>query len=243
MAIDPVSLTMGGLSLVQGVFSALGASKQAEAQYQAQLIQQRNENFRNKWQTEAQNRNQLRQYQAALERNVQVEQAANKERAIAEVYLDRNFQNQKGTLSKQTNLANAAFLTAMQGKGISGDSGTARALFRQNMEALGKNMLAMKTTYRNAYRDIETQQAGRLAQRADTMFPNQVTYLPSTGGIVNSASSALTTGLISAGIQGFAAGYQAELQYGGGGGGGGGNGSDASLSASQLAARQAIRGF
>jgi hypothetical protein len=212
----PAAIVMGGMALAQGIFSAFGASSEAKAQAMSQEIQQRNENFRNKWQTEAQNRNQLRQYQAALERNVQVEQAANKERAIAEVYLDRNFQNQKGTLSKQTNLANAAFLTAMQGKGISGDSGTARALFRQNMEALGKNMLAMKTTYRNAYRDIETQQAGRLAQRADTMFPNQVTYLPSTGGIVNSASSALTTGLISAGIGGVSAGINAALKYGGG---------------------------
>lgn len=205
---------MGGLALAQGVFSAFGASSEAKAKAMSQEIQQRNENFRNKWQTEAQNRNQLRQYQAALERNVQVEQAANKERAIAEVYLDRNFQNQKGTLSKQTNQANAAFLTAMQGKGIAGDSGTARALFRQNMEALGNNMLAMKTTYRNAYRDIETQQAGRLAQRADTMFPSQTTFLPSTGGIVDASSSALTTGLISAGIGGVSAGINASIKYG-----------------------------
>lgn len=212
---DPtMGLAFGGLALAQGIFSAFGASSQAEAQYQTQLIQQRNANFQQRWQTEAQNRTQLRQFQANLERSIQIEKAANKERAIAEVYLDRNFSNQKSTLSKQTNQANAAFLAAMQGKGISGDSGTARALFRQNMEALGNNMLAMKTNYRNAYRDIESQQSARLGQRADTMFPSQITFLPSTGGIMNASSSALTTGLISAAMQGASAGLQAQYMYG-----------------------------
>jgi hypothetical protein len=239
-----IPLIMGGLSLAQGVFGALGASSQAKAQAMAQEIQQRNANFQRQWQTEAQNRNQMRQFQAALERNIQVEKAANKERALAELYLDRNFNNQKSTLSKQTAQVNAQFASTMAGRGITGTSGTARALMRQNMESLGNNLVAMKTNYNNAYRDLTSQQKARLAQRADTMFPAQTTFIPQTGGIMDASSSALTTGLISAGMGAVAQGVSSYFQYGWGGGGNtGGDGSDASLSSSALAARQAERGF
>lgn len=214
-----IPLIMGGMALAQGVFGALGASSQAKAQAMAQEIQQRNANFKAQWQNEAQNRNQLRQFQAALERNTQIEKAANKERALAEVYLDRNFNNQQSTLSKQTAQVNAQFNAAMTSRGISGTSGTARALMRQNMEALGSNLIAMKTNYKNAYRDITSQQQARLSQRADTMFPNQTTFLPQTGGIMDASSSALTTGLISAGIGAVSTGIGAYFEYGMGGGG------------------------
>lgn len=219
-----IPLIMGGLSLAQGVFGALGASSQAKAQAMAQEIQQRNANFQRQWQTEAQNRNQMRQFQAALERNIQVEKAANKEKALAELYLDRNFNNQKSTLSKQTAQVNAQFSSTMTGRGISATSGTARALMRQNMESLGNNLVAMKTNYNNAYRDLTSQQSARLAQRVDTMFPAQTTFIPQTGGIMDASSSALTTGLISAGMGAVAQGVSSYFQYGWGGGGDTGGG-------------------
>ena len=213
-----IPVIMGGMALAQGIFGAFAGASKAKAEAMAQEIQQRNANFKNQWQNEAQNRNQLRQFQAALERNIQVEKAANRERAIAEVYLDRNFNNQQSTLSKQTAQANAQFNAAMANRGISGTSGTARALMRQNMEALGNNLIAMRTNYKNAYRDITSQQQARLSQRTDTMFPTQTTFLPQTGGIMDASSSALTTGLISAGIGAAATGINAYFQYGMGGG-------------------------
>jgi hypothetical protein len=239
-----VPLILGGMALAQGIMGAFAGASEAKAKAMSAEIQQRNENFRAQWQNEANNRNQMRQFQAALERNRAIELGATRERALAELYLDRSFSNQKSTLSKQTAQASAAFNSTMTGRGMGSQSGTARALMRQNMEALGANMLALKTNYKNAYRDIESQQAARLSQRADTSWPQQTTFIPNKQPIIDSSSSALTTGLISAGLGGAAAGYSAQLSYGWGGGGGGmGNGSDASLSSSALASRQAMRGF
>jgi hypothetical protein len=46
------------------------------------------------------------------------------------------------------------------------------------------------------------------------MSPDLGVFLPSTGGIADNSSTALTTGLIQAGIQGAAVGINARLQYG-----------------------------
>lgn len=207
------AVTMGGLALAQGIFGAFGASSQAEANYQAQKIQQQQANFTRAMQTDAENRNRMRAFQANLERSMQIEKAATQERALAEFYLDKNFQNQKSTLSKQSNQVNAQFLSTFAGRGISGTSGTARSLLRQNMESMGANLEAMKINYKNTFRDIENQQKGRLSQRQLDVV-DQVTFIPTTGGIANNSQSALTTGLISAGLQGISAGVQTQLMYG-----------------------------
>jgi hypothetical protein len=209
---------MGGLALASGIFGAFGASSQAKAQAMAAEIQQRNANFQNQWQKAAQDRNTMRQFQANLERNIQIETAANKERAMAELYLDKTFSNQKSTLSKQTAQVNAQFLAATTGRGMNPTSGTARALFRQNIESLGNNMVALKLNHRSAYQDIVTQQQARLAQRASSIAPDLGVFIPAKGGIPDNSSAALTTGLIQAGLQGTAAGINAQLQYGGKGG-------------------------
>ena len=103
-------------------------------------------------------------------------------------------------------------------------------------------MVALKLNHRSAYQDIITQQQTRLGQRGNAFAPDLGVFIPSKGGIANNSSTALTTGLIQAGLQGASVGIQAQMQYGGGGGSGG-DGSDASLSPSALASRQAIRGF
>lgn len=215
----PVILAMGGLALAQGVFGALGQSSQAKAQYEAQKIQQRQANFVNAMRTDAENRNRMRAFQANVERNIQIEKAATTDRALAEFYLDRNFQNQKSTLSKQSNAVNSQFEATFSGRGISGTSGTARALLRQNMETMGANLTAMKVNYKSAYRDIENRQKGMLGQRQGE-FLDLVAFLPTTGGIADTSSSALTTGLISAGLGAISTGISTGLQYGKAGGGG-----------------------
>jgi hypothetical protein len=209
-----VAIALGGMALASGVMGALGASSQAKAQAMAAEIQQRNANFQAQWQKQAQDRNTMRQFQANLERNVQIEKAANKERAMAELYLDKSFNNQKSTLSKQTAQVNAQFLAATTGRGMNPTSGTARALFRQNIESLGNNMVALKLNHRSAYQDIVTQQQARLAQRASSIVPDLGVFIPAKGGIPDNSSAALTTGLIQAGLQGASAGINAQLQYG-----------------------------
>lgn len=203
---------MGGLALAQGVFSAMGASSQASAQAKAAELQQQQANFRNKWQFEANQRNQMRAFQANLERNLLIEKGANVDRALQELYLDKSFQNQKGTLSKQTSATNAQFLGTLSSRSIGSSSGTARALLRQNMSNITANMIALKANYRQAYKDIEKRQSQQLGQRQFS-FQEQAVFLPTTGGIADTSSSALTTGLIAAGISGVAAGYQANLEY------------------------------
>lgn len=207
------AVVLGGAALGSGVMSAMGASSAAAAQAQAQQIAQQQANFKNEWAHAAEQRNQMRQFQANLERNALIERGANTDRALSELYLDKNFQNAKGTLSKQTAATNAQFLGTMQARGMGSTSGTARALLRQNMSAVSANMIALKTNYRQSYKDIENQQSQKLGQRQFS-FQEQSVFLPVTGGIADSSSTALTTGLINAGIQGAAAGYSANLQYG-----------------------------
>lgn len=203
---------MGAAALGSGIMGAMGSSSAAAAQAQSQKIAQQQANFKNEWAHAAEQRNQMRQFQANLERNALIERGANTDRALAEMYLDKNFQNAKGTLSKQTAATNAQFLGTMQARGMGSTSGTARALLRQNMSAVSANMIALKTNYRQSYKDIENQQSQKLGQRQFS-FQEQSVFLPVTGGIADSSSTALTTGLISAGIQGVAAGYSAKLQY------------------------------
>jgi hypothetical protein len=209
----PAVIAMGGMALAQGIFGALGKSGEAKAQAMAQEIQQRQANFKAAMQTDAENRNRMRAFQANLERNLQIEAAATESRGLAEFYLDRNFQNQKGTLSKQSNQVNAQFEATFAGRGISGTSGTARSLLRQNMESMGANLTAMKVNYKNTYRDIVNQQKGQLGQRQFATL-DLVTFIPTTGGIADTSSSALTTGLISAGLGAAATAYKTGLDYG-----------------------------
>ena len=207
-----MGVVLGGLALAAGVMGAFGASSAASAQAKAQEIAQQQANFKAQWANDANQRNFVRQFQANLERNTLIESGANKDRALAEMYLDKSFDNQKGTLSKQTAVTNAQFMNAASNRSVSSSSGTARALLRQNMSAVSANMIALRLNYKQAYKDIENQQNQKLSQRQFS-FQEQSVFLPTTGGIADSSSSALTTGLISAGLQGAGAGIQGHYEY------------------------------
>ena len=213
------AVIMGGAALASGGIGALGSSSAASAQAAAQEYQQQQANFKNQWAHEADQRNQMRAFQANLERNAMLEKGANIDRALQEFYLDKTFQNQKGTLSKQTASTNAQFLGTLSSRSIGSSSGTARALLRQNMTSVQANMIALKTNYRQSYKDIENQQNQKLGQR-QFQFQEQSVFLPVSGGIADTSSTALVTGLIQAGISGAAAGYGAYRKYGNPTGGG-----------------------
>jgi hypothetical protein len=221
------AIIMGITALGSGAMGALGSSSAAAAQAEAAKIQQQQINFRNQWQNEANNRNLMRAYQANLERNILIEKGANLSRALQEFYLDKTFSNQKGTLSKNTNAANAQFLGTMGNRNIGYTSGTAKALMRQSMSVLTANMMALKTNYRQSYKDIQNAQNQQLSERQFS-FQEQTAFLPTTGGIADTSSTALITGMLAAGISGIGAGVSTQLKYGDnrdrGGGQGGGQG-------------------
>jgi hypothetical protein len=208
-----VAIAMGGMALASGVMGAFGASSQASAQAMAQEIQQRNENFRRQWANDSENRQKMVQFQANLEMNSGIEQAANKERAISEMFLDQDFLNKKGTLSKEADKVNAAFLGTMNTRGVSTSSGSARAILRQNMEVMGSTMIVLKKNYTSSMKDIEAQQQGRLSNRK-LDYIEQTAFMPQRGGIVDGSNSALVTGLIQAGIGAASAGVQGQMEYG-----------------------------
>ena len=208
-----VAIAMGGMALAGGIAGAFGASSAASAQAAAAKIAQDNANFRAQWQTDANNRQIMRNFQARLERNTGIERSANKERVIAENFLDVDFQNKKGTLSKESATVNAAFLSTLNVRNLSNTSGTARAILRQNLASMQSNMIALKTNYTSSLRDVETNYNNRLQGR-DFNFQEQTMFIPSMGGIADTSGSALTSGLIQAGISGASAGYAGQLQYG-----------------------------
>lgn len=208
---------MGGLALAQGIFSAFGASSEAEAQATAAKLQQQQANFKAEWAHAAEQRNQMRAFQANLERNITIEKGANRDRALAELYLDKDFLNKKSTLSKETNATNASFISSMNASNVSSTSGTARALLRQNMAVMESNMVALRANYKNAYKDIQNQQNAQLSQR-QFAFQEMSVFLPQTGGIVDSSSSALMNGLIQAGLSSAATFTSASMKAGAKGG-------------------------
>jgi hypothetical protein len=118
-------------------------------------------------------------------------------------------------------------------------------LFRQNIESLGNNMAALKLNHRSAYQDIVTQQKARLSQRASSIAPDLGVFIPAKGGIPDNSSTALTTGLIQAGLSGASAFVGAGAKYGfpGQGGGGGVGGGSAPMPFSERGGSQVGNSF
>jgi len=210
----PAMIVMGGLALAQGVMGAFGQSGQAKAQAMQQQMQQDQANFQNQLKVDAQNRAILRQRLGQEMTNLSIAKAAGKQMGLQKFYAGEALNNARSQLSKNTQQVNAQFLSALSSRGISTKSGTARALLRQNIEATEANSLALRLNADRQMKDIETNFQNALAQRRNDYVEAQA-FIPTTGGIVDASSSALTTGLIQAGFGGVSAGLQASFQYGG----------------------------
>lgn len=210
------ALIMGGLALAQGVFSGIMGSSQAEAQAIAQQLQAQNANFQNKWKSEAENRNLLRQMEAQERANIQIEKLATQERAAAEYTAKQSYLNTRSNLSKQTQQTNDMFLTGVSSRNISSDSASVKALLRQNIQSAENNMSMLRSNYGSAMQDIEAQYKNRLAQR-NNGFVSQRAFIPQAEMSVDSSSSALMSGIAQGVFGGLSAGVAADLQYGGSG--------------------------
>lgn len=205
---------MGGLALASGVMGAFGQSGQAKAQAMQQQMQQDQANFQNELKVDAENRAILRQRLAQEATNLSISLAAGKQMGLQKFYAREGLNNARSQLSKNTQQINAQFLSALSSRGISTKSGTARALLRQNIEATEANAVALRLNADRQMRDIETNFQNALAQRRNDYIEAQA-FIPTTGGIVDASSSALTTGLIQAGLGGISAGVSAGFQYAG----------------------------
>lgn len=207
-------IAMGGLALASGVLGAFGQSGQAKAQAIQQQMQQDQANFQNQLKVDAENRAILRQRMNQEMTNFSIAKAAGKQMGLQQFYAKEALNNARSQLSKNTQQVNAQFLSALSSRGISPKSGTARALLRQNIEATEANAVALRLNADRQMRDIETNFQNALAQRRNDYIEAQA-FIPTTGGIVDASSSALTTGLIQAGIGTVSAGLQTNFQYGG----------------------------
>lgn len=192
---------------------AFGGSSQAKADAMAQQMQQRNANFQNKWQNEAANRNMLRQYGGQLQVNAQIEASANLSKVQQGIYGKAAWNNASSQLSKQTNTTTSSFLGAMSARGISLDSANVRSMVRQTAKAAQVNNANMRVSFANQGRDIDTSYQNMLAKR-NLGVPEQQTFMPSRGGIVDNASSMLSTGIATSVLGAAGAAYSANKQWG-----------------------------
>lgn len=207
-------LIMGGLALAQGVFSGIMGSSQAEAQAVAQELQAQNANFQNKWKSDSENRNMLRQFEAQEKANIQIQKLATQERAAAEFATQQNYLNSRSLLSKQTQQTNDMFLSGVSSRGISSNSASVKALLRQNTQTAETNMSMIRTNYGSAMKDIEAQYKNRLAQRNEG-YTSQRAFIPQGQVSVNTSSSALMSGIAQGVFGGLSAGLAADAEYGG----------------------------
>lgn len=210
----PAMIVMGGMALASGIMGAFGQSSQAKAQAMQQQMQQDQANFQNQLKVDSDNRAILRQRLGQEMTNLSIAKAAGKQMGLQKFYAGEALNNARSQLSKNTQQVNAQFLSALSSRGISTKSGTARALLRQNIEATEANSLALRLNADRQMKDIETNFQNALAQRRNDYVEAQA-FIPTTGGIVDASSSALTTGLIQAGLGGVSAGLQTSFQYGG----------------------------
>lgn len=204
---------IGGIAAASGIMSAISGSGQAKAQAIAAEMQQQEENFQARWQNEAQNRNLLRQWQAQMEANKQIETAANKAFVTGSIYSRQVFANQASTMSKNTRATTAQFLGAVSSKGMSVDSASARAVLRQATENEQQNSQILRTNWENQKIDLKQQYNNMLAQR-NLNKPEQQALVQGNATFVDNSSAMLMTGLATSALGGASAGISAYRQYG-----------------------------
>lgn len=207
-------LILGALAVGSGVIGAFGSAGQAKAQAAAQELQQRQANFQNQWQNEAANRNLMRQWRAQLAANVQIEKAANEFISRQNYYSKEQYNNVSSELSRQTKQVTDSFLSTASARGMNINSATAKAMLRKATEDSRKSSENLKVNYQNQLRDLENQY-GEILNKRVLGDPNQTVFLPTTGGIVDSSSNMLMTGLATSLLSGASATIGAARQQGG----------------------------
>jgi hypothetical protein len=196
---------VGGLTAGTGIISGMSGAAQADAQAKAQQMQQDQQNFNNRWQNEANNRNILRQWQAQYHTNRQIERSSLQQAVAGSFYGTKAYQNATSELSKQTRQATDQMLSAASSSGVALNSASVRATMRQAALEAQKMSKAMRVNYVNQMQDLTTQRSNALAQR-NLMAAEQNAFMNTTGGIVNSSSNILATGIATGLMSGLSSG-------------------------------------
>ncbi|CAB4189784.1 hypothetical protein UFOVP1192_14 [uncultured Caudovirales phage] len=211
------ALAVGGgmmaLGMASSFMGSMGSNQAAEAAAMQQAMMKRNAEFQRQWSVDVNNRNILKQNLAKAFQNKYIENIALDQRAIGEIYNKMGFDNSKSQFSKQTNQINSALLSSISGRNISANSGTARALLRQNMTNAHTNMLNLNISNMNKNRDLITTYNNMLAKR-DFNYTDTIKYIAGDTSSVNNQTS---TGMMfaQAGIAGLSAGLQGYSMAGG----------------------------
>jgi len=200
---------MIGLQAGQALLGAQGAK--ADAAMQKMQFEERRFNAR--MQNQIKNREIAKANAMQWMANKKIAESANQERAETDFYLRYNFNNESGELSRQHKQSNDQIVSALFSRGISPDSGTARALMRSSMARSKQIFTDRSINLSNALISSERKQQQQLAQR-NFGYNAHIPLMQEEyrGQDPSSAfSTALTTGLTSAAISGFGMAAQADF--------------------------------
>lgn len=204
---------IGGMMAASAIAGGIGSAAQNKAQAAAARMQVAQENFQNRWQNEAANRNLLRQWEATYHANKQIELAANRERASNNYYLREEYKNATSVLSRNTRQLTDSFLATASSRGMGLDSASARALLRQATEQSRESSANLRLNTENRKRDIITQYENRLAQR-NLNAPEQRAFIESRATTVDSSSTIMASALAQGIFGGVGAGVGAYNESG-----------------------------
>ncbi len=203
------ALIIGGLSAASAAMGTMAQKGQAEGQNAMNQATQRYNNFRNSMQNDARNRQKIRSLQSELWNNYQLEQMAATEKGRNLSNFRRQMDAQRAATGGQQMSVMSNLESSMGGRGIKG--GMADRMMAVQSEAFQAQRVANRQQEKYGESSIDAQFSNRLAQQVynyyefDSHLGGEVPTM-GTGGMVAS-------GMISAGLQGVAAGYGAYKTY------------------------------
>ena len=214
----PAFTTMGALSLGSSLLGGAASASQAKAAAIQQKMARDASNFAGKMQNDTYNRNLMRQNIAREIQNKRIQEAAVGDKALRDMLIIENYQNAQGQYSRKYHNVMSGLQTAFTARGISSDSGTARALLRANQKAATNSMLNLKKTRRSQESQAEAVYNNTLAGR-NFNYNEYRTFVPNMTPAVDNSSSimanAVAQGVMSAatiGVAGATSGLEGGTQ-------------------------------
>ena len=180
-------------------FQAIMGAQQAGSQAAQQMTQTNWSNHIGQMQTDQANRDIAAANARQWMNNKLITETANRQMAEEQVYLQYNFDNATGELSRKTKQQNDSLISSLSNRNLKG--GTARALMRQTEYNQGKMFEARSISHGNRMRDSQRRRDAALSQRNFSYTPHQ-TFVKSTNWTDpgKAHKNALISGLIGAGL-------------------------------------------
>lgn len=188
-------MAMGGGQIASALLGAFYAKQTALANAISARARINEENFNRQYNIDAQNRSLLSAYRSQQVRNLEIDRAANKERAVAEYWAREGWKNSRSELSKQTAVINAGLLASASGRNINISSGSVKAVLRASLDRASQSLQNLRTSYGSALSDIETAWKSKLAARNFDVMELQ-SFIPTNNNIEDNANVAFTQALL-----------------------------------------------